>query len=83
MCLFRKKKVTYKKHQSGSADSKIAKDFFTRLDEEKQKPKEKRLQTENGKSSLGRDFYSIFNDTKDVHQDLIISLFAEGKTSDK
>ena len=83
MCLFRKKKVTYKKYQSGSADPKIAKNFFTRLDEEKQKSKEKWSQAEHGKSSLGRDFYSIFNDTKDVHQELIISLFAEGKTPDK
>ena len=83
MCLFRKKKATDKKYQSVSTGSEIAKDFFTRLDEEKQNPKEKRSQIENGKSSLGRDFYTIFNNTKDVYQDLIISLFAEGKTPDK
>ena len=69
MCLFRKKKVTYKKRQSVSNGSDIAKDFFTLLDEERQKSEEKQSQAKNSKGSLGRDFYSIFNDTAAVDQD--------------
>lgn len=69
MCLFGKNKVTYNKCQSFSNGSGIAKDFFTLLDEERQNIKEKQSQAKNSTSSLGKDFYSIFNDTATVNQD--------------